>query len=55
MARIDLANPKRAGNKGYGYRLVENGFISNADDIAVFNSRLDELARGYLHAFGITS
>ncbi len=55
VARIDLANPKRAGNKGYGYRLVENGFISNADDIAVFNSRLDELARGYLHAFGITS
>lgn len=55
VERSDLANPWRAYNRGYNYRLVENGFISNADDVATFNSRIDDLARGYLVAFGITA
>lgn len=53
VERNDLANPWRAYNRGYNYRLVENGFISNAGDVATFNSRIDDLARGYLAAFGI--
>ena len=53
VERSDLANPKRASQRGINYRLVENGFISNAQDVAVFNSRLDDLARGYLAAFGL--
>ena len=53
--RSDLANPKRAAAKGYGYRLLECGFISNAGDVAIFNSRMDDIARGILNAFGITS
>lgn len=55
VGRTNLANPRRAANRGYGYRLVENGFISNAGDVATFNSRMDEIARGYLAAFGITA
>ena len=51
--RDDLANPARAAARGYGYRLVENGFISNASDVKTFNSRLDDIARAYLAAFGI--
>lgn len=53
VKRSDLANPKRAAAKGYGYRLVEFGFISNAGDVKIFNSRLDDLAKGVLNAFGI--
>ena len=51
--RTDLANPKRAAAKGYSYRLVECGFISNATDVGIFNSRMDDIARGVLNAFGI--
>jgi uncharacterized protein YjdB len=53
VGRDDLANAKRAATKGYGYRLMECGFISNAEDIRVFNQRMDEIARGILKAFGI--
>lgn len=53
VKRYDLANPRRAAAKGYGYRLVEFGFISNAADVNIFNSRLDDLAKGVLKAFGI--
>ena len=53
--RSDLANPKRAAAKGYGYRLMECGFITNASDVAKFNSKMDDLARGILKAFGISS
>ena len=52
VERDDLANPARAAAMGYGYRLVENGFISNAQDVKVFNSRIDDIARAYLGAFG---
>lgn len=51
--RDNLANVNRAAAKGYGYRLVENGFISNAGDVAKFNANIDAIARGYLAAFGI--
>lgn len=53
VKRGDLANPWRAAQKGYGYRLVENGFITSADDVDAFISRIDDLAYAYLDAFGI--
>lgn len=53
VERDDLANPARAAAKGYGYRLVENGFISNAGDVKTFNSKMDDIARAYLDAFDI--
>ena len=31
---------------GYGYRLVECGFITNVNDLNYFNSHLDDLAKG---------
>ena len=53
VKRTDLANPKRAANKGINYRLLECCFISNADDLAKFNNNMDEVAKGILAAFGI--
>lgn len=53
VERDDLANPARAAARGYNYRLVENGFISDAGDVATFNSRINDIAQGYLQAFGI--
>lgn len=53
VGRDNLANVNRAAAKGYGYRLMECGFISNAEDIRVFNKRIDEIAGGILKAFGI--
>lgn len=55
VKRNDLANVNRAARRGINYRLVENGFISNVGDLETFNSRLDDLARGYLSAFGIAA
>ncbi|MCI6275091.1 MAG: N-acetylmuramoyl-L-alanine amidase [Coriobacteriaceae bacterium] len=55
VERSDLANPNRAKRRGINYRLVENGFISSAQDLATFNARLDDIARCYLDAFGITA
>lgn len=51
--RSDLANPNRAASMGVNYRLVENGFISNDADRKKFVEHMDELADGYLAAFGI--
>ena len=53
VGRNDLANPSRAAARGYNYRLVEFGFITNAEDVKVFNTRMDDIARGVLAAFGI--
>ena len=53
VKRNDLANPARAYAKGYAYRLIECGFISNAEDVKVFNSGIDKLAKGILKCFGI--
>lgn len=55
VKRSDLANPKRAAAKGYPYRLVECGFISNATDREIFNSDIDEIAKGILECFSIKS
>ncbi len=53
VGRDNLANPERAAMRGYGYRLVEFGFITNAEDVKIFNTRMDDIARGVLAAFGI--
>lgn len=50
--RGDLANPNRAAARGINYRLVECGFITNAQDVATFNARMDELAQGIVDAMG---
>lgn len=55
VGRNDLANPNRAAARGYSYRLVEFGFISNAGDVNTFNTRLTDIAKGVLNCFGITS
>ena len=54
IGRSDLANPNRAANKGYSYRLLETCFISNQNDINKFNNNLDEIAKGILKSFDIT-
>jgi hypothetical protein len=53
VGRSDLANPNRAAAKGYGYRLIECGFITNATDVSIFNNKMDDIAKGILAAFGI--
>ena len=53
VGRNDLANPNRAAARGYNYRLVEFGFITNSEDVRIFNSRMDDIACGILNAFGI--
>lgn len=55
VGRDDLANPNRAVARGYSYRLIEVGFITNTGDLAIFNNRMDDIARGILEAFGIKS
>ena len=55
VGKNDLANVNRAAYKGYSYRLLENGFITNSGDLSKFNNRTDELARGILSAFGISA
>lgn len=52
-ARSDLRNCNICANRGINYRLVENGFISDATDRAIFNSNIDKLAKIYLDVFGI--
>lgn len=52
-ARSDLRNCNICSNRGINYRLVENGFISDATDRAIFNSNIDTLAKIYLDVFGI--
>lgn len=54
VRRDDLANPKRAYAKGYEYALVEWGFISNKRDREYFVEHMDDLAKDYLRARGIT-
>lgn len=55
VERTDLANPKRATAKGYSYRLIECGFISNAEDVKIFNDKMDEIASGILKVFEIAT
>lgn len=53
VKRNDLANPKRAANRGINYRLAEVGFISNAEDRNIFDTRITEIADAILEAAGI--
>ena len=55
VGRSNLANVNRAAKKGYNYRLMECGFISNVEDVKIFNTRMDEFAKGILSCFGIGS
>ena len=55
VGRSDLLNPQLAAAKGYSYRLIEFGFITNANDVSIFNDQMDDIARGVLSAFGIGS
>ena len=55
VGRAHLANVNRAAAKGYSYRLLENGFITNKTDLTKFNDEIDDLARGILKSFGIVS
>ena len=55
VPRSDLANPNRAAARGYSYRLLENGFVTNSGDLNKFNTQTDELAKGILKAFGIAT
>lgn len=55
VGRDDLANPNRAAARGYSYRLVEVGFITNIGDLTIFNDHMDDIARGILEVFGIKS
>lgn len=55
VKRGDLANPKRAANRGINYRLAEVGFISNPEDRAIFDNRTEEIADAILSAAGIAS
>ena len=48
-----LGNATRAAQKGYGYRLLECGFITDELDVGTFNSHLDKLSLGIMGAFGI--
>lgn len=54
VKRNDLANPKRAANRGINYRLAEVGFISNAEDRNIFDTRITEIADAILEAAGIS-
>lgn len=53
VGRSDLANPNRASAKGYPYRLVECGFISDSADAKKFNDNIDKIATGILKSFAI--
>ena len=53
VGRTDLANVRRAAEKGYNYRLLECCFISNTEDIKKFNAEMDKLAKEILGCFKI--
>ena len=54
VGRTDLANVRRAADKGYNYRLLECCFISNTEDIKKFNAEMDKLAKEILGCFKIS-
>lgn len=51
--RNNIANLNRAQLNSINYRLLECGFISNAEDVQVFNGRMDDIAKGIVTCFGI--
>lgn len=52
--RSDLENPDDAVRRGLNYRLLEVCFITNLEDLKVFNGSLDFIAQEILKCFGIT-
>lgn len=55
VKRGNLANINRAATLGINYRLVEVCFITNTADRTKLISNMDEVARGLLDAFGIST
>lgn len=53
--RSDLQNVNLANYKGYGYRLLECGFISNVNDLDIFNKNIDTISKIILESFGFKS
>lgn len=53
VSRTDLCNVNANFRLKNNYRLVENGFISDPNDLDKFNNSIDEIALGYLRVFGI--
>lgn len=53
VKRNNLANLNRAQIHNINYRLLECGFISNKEDMKIFNSKMDEIAKGILKCFDI--
>ena len=53
VLRSDLRNPNAAALKGYDYKLVECGFISNKRDREYFLAHMDDIAKAILEAHGI--
>lgn len=53
VPRDNLANPDICSRRGINYRLVEFGFVTNAEDCQIFLSRMDAVCRGLLAAAGI--
>lgn len=53
VGHSELANVNRAAARGFNYRLVEFGFISNAGDVEIFNSNIENIAIGILGSFNI--
>ncbi|MCI8795282.1 MAG: hypothetical protein HFG89_00280 [Dorea sp.] len=51
--RSNLYNVNRSAARGFSYRLVEFGFITNNKDLDTFNSHIDDIAKGVLSAFDI--
>ena len=54
VGRTNIANVRRAADKGYNYRLLECCFISNTEDIKKFNAEMDKLAKEILGCFKIS-
>ncbi|MCS4487544.1 N-acetylmuramoyl-L-alanine amidase [Streptococcus sciuri] len=51
IKKVDwLYNANEAASRGYTYRLVEIAFIDNEEDMAIFESKKEEIAKGLVSA-----
>lgn len=55
VSRSDLKNPNVCRQRGINYRLLECGFISNMNDLAIFNANIPRIASDILNIFGIAA
>lgn len=55
VGRTDLANANRSANRGFDYRLLECGFISNEQDRNIFDTKNNEIAQAIVTAAGIAT